>query len=169
MACNTCNTTHNTTHGSTPQGAPVWFIWGTCRHLGKKNRLQITITVSLRTHKMKKNVYKKKLFSIYTVYYVYCMYIEAYFFSHTKKRESKLSVIVICNRSAGVAGLLCLRHSTVCGVSVYPLRREGIPLQQNQYTLRTRRTEEFLSHTTSATCKKKKPEETRKRTCPKGM
>ena len=29
---------------------------------------------------MEKNVYKKKLFSILTVYYVYCMYIEAYFF-----------------------------------------------------------------------------------------
>ncbi len=29
------------------------------------DRLQITITVYMRTHKMEKNVYKKKLFSIY--------------------------------------------------------------------------------------------------------
>ena len=56
----------------------VCFIWGTCGHLTK--RLQITITVSLRTHEISRNVYKKKTFSIYTVYYVYCMYIEAYFF-----------------------------------------------------------------------------------------
>ena len=54
-------------------GAPADTPW-------QENRLQITITVSLRTHKMEKNVYKKKLFSIYTVYYVYCIYIEAYFF-----------------------------------------------------------------------------------------
>ena len=35
-------------------------------------RLQITITVNMRTRKMEKNVYKKNLFSIDTVYYVYC-------------------------------------------------------------------------------------------------
>ena len=39
--------------------------------------------------------------------------------------------------------MLCLRHSTVRAPTVYPLRREGIPLQQNRYTLRTRRTEKF--------------------------
>ena len=49
----------------------------------------------MRTHKMEKNVYKKKLFSIYTVYYVYCIYIEAYFFSHTKKMREQS----ICNRN----------------------------------------------------------------------
>ena len=27
----------------------------------------------MRTHKNEENVYKKKLFSIYTVYYVYCI------------------------------------------------------------------------------------------------
>ena len=37
-----------------------------------KKRLQFTITINIRTHKMEKNVYKKKLFSIDTVYYVYC-------------------------------------------------------------------------------------------------
>ncbi len=56
----------------------VCFIWSTCGHLVK--RLQITITVGLRTHEISKNVYKKKLFSIHTVYYVYSMYREAYFF-----------------------------------------------------------------------------------------
>ncbi len=48
------------------EGVPARCGGCTC-----KTRLQITITVNMRTHKMEKNVYKKKLFSIYTVYYVY--------------------------------------------------------------------------------------------------
>lgn len=33
--------------------------------------LQITITVNMRTRKMERNVYEKKLFSIYTTYTVF--------------------------------------------------------------------------------------------------
>ena len=70
-------------------GAPADTPW--------QKRLQITITVSLRTHKREKNVYKKKLFSIYTVYYVYCIYIEAYFFrSCLDFTANKFKEILFC-------------------------------------------------------------------------
>ena len=46
---------------------------------------------------MEKNVYKKKLFSIYTVYYVYCIYIEAYFFrSCLDFTANKFKEILFC-------------------------------------------------------------------------
>ena len=67
-----------------PQSSRVVYLGHLQTHW-QENRLQITITVSLRTHEISKNVYKKKTFSIYTVYYVYCMYIEAYFFKKKKK------------------------------------------------------------------------------------
>ena len=82
------------------------------------------------------------------------------YISHTQKWESKLSVIVICNRVS----------------QVHPPHLAGTPSASRRYTLHVSQVhplqhenKEILFHTYPATYKEKKPEEASKCICHKGM
>ena len=75
---------------STPQGASVWFICTFEKH----KRLQITITINMRTHSRRKNHYEKIPLSIYIILQYYIIEISPILL-HTRMETEH----IICNRN----------------------------------------------------------------------